>query len=186
MNNFVKTISIVVVVISLLSACSRAPQRSKETEELLIYSLLIKQACKEKTEWSLPPTFILSEEYYDSSFRDESIFRAEPSIKQETINDYHRAIVEKQILDPSLISNDPTCEFITSDKVDVLVNEDANWFNTHMLISFSRIGFDKKLSQAIVVRQYACGGECAGNDLYILVRENDLWSIKIILSGWRS
>ncbi len=137
-------------------------------------------------DWTLLPTFILGETYYDSGFEDDYVLWKEPSINQETLDDYRAIGQKKQILDPALISNNESCEFISSDKLDNSLKEDYNWFNKHMLISFSKIGFNKNFDQAIVYRQYDCGGECSGNDLYILIRKDNLWSTKIILGGWRT
>ena len=185
MNKFLKIIPLVIVAL-LFSGCAQTPQRSREAEESRIYSLLMKEGCKEKMDWTLPPTLILGETYYDSGFEDESVLRKEPSINQETLDDYRAIGQEKQILDRVLISNNESCDFISSEKLDSSLKEDYDWFNKHMLISFSKIGFNKNFDQAIVYRQYDCGGECSGNDLYILIRQDDLWSIKTIIGGWRS
>ena len=78
-------------------------QRSRDEEALLIYSLLITEGCKEKTQQTLPPTFILSETYYDPGFDDEYVSWKEPSINQQTLDDYRAIGQEKQILDPILV-----------------------------------------------------------------------------------
>lgn len=158
-------------------------QRLREIQEATIYELLLQDECKSSYQGS--PVLIIDQTVSEISFDEESVFWIEPSLDKETWEQYIKINQSSQAFIPDL-SIHKFCMFITSDELVSLTQKDPNWFNDHMVISFSRVGFSSSLDQALVYREYNCGGECAGGDLYFLVLENNLWKIKNTVGGWNS
>ena len=180
------------IAITLVSCASAAkvipatenPQRLRETEEAAIYELLLHDECKNSYHNS---SVLLADQTISApDFDEESLFGVEPSLDKETLDQYVKINHTTQAFAPEL-SGLQFCELITSDELDALTQKDSNWYNDHMVIRFSKVGFNSSLDQALVYREYNCGGECAGGDLYFLIRLTDnSWSIENVVGGWNS
>ncbi len=160
------------------------PQRSRESEEAVIYELLLQDACKNNYHGT--PVFIIDKTISATGFNLENIPWVGPSLDKETLDEYEKINQSELSIIPDL-SNHQFCELMTSEELDSLTQQDPNWYNDHMVIQFSRVGFNDSLDQALVYREYNCGGECAGGDLYFLIRQtNNQWFIINTVGGWRS
>ena len=160
------------------------PQKSRESEELAIYELLLQDECKNSYQGT--PVFIIDKTISATGFDLENIPWVGPSLDKETLGEYEEINQSQLSFIPDL-SDYQFCELITSEELASLVQQDPNWFNNHMVIQFSRVGFNDSIDQALAYREYNCGGECAGGDLYFLIRQtNNQWFIINTVGGWRS
>ena len=160
------------------------PQRLRESEEAAIYELLLQEECK--NDYYGTPVFIADKTISVTGFNFENMPWVGPSLDKETLEEYEK-INQSQLSFTLDLSNHQFCELIISDELDSLTQQDPNWYNGHMVIEYSRIGFNDSLDQALVYREYNCGGECAGGDLYFLIRRtNNSWFIINSVGGWRS
>lgn len=50
------------------------------------------------------------------------------------------------------------------------------------IISFSRVGFDSRLDEAIVATSFVCGGLCGSGDRYVLRKRQGRWEV---VNKWR-
>lgn len=114
------------------------------------------------------------------------------AIANETFEDYK--LVDSQPLDISnrfslnrkyiLISNqEAKSYFENSNAVLSLRNKYPD--SSGRILMLSRVGFNKKLDEALVHVWAYCGGDCGGGGYYLLRKENGVWKVrdkKILIS----
>ena len=147
----------------------------RTVEEIAIYSAFLKEACK-------TPTLVLDEVSYYEGVNDIDLLQKEPSLSVQTLEDYRRN-QNKKFLPSELLPENSLCKFISSDEVAARID---SWDNKYMLLHFSTIGFNEKFDQAVIYTGYYCGKLCAGENFYILFRNNNVWSIKNWIPLWIS
>ena len=153
----------------------------RKTEEIAIYSVFLKDICK--TQVDSPITvLVLEDASYQEGVEDKDLLQEEPLLSVETLQDY-RINNQEKILSPEIFPKNSACKFISSEEVSATMD---NWSSTHWLIDFSTIGFNENFDQAMVYSGHYCGKLCAGNTLYILVRDDNGWAIKQSVLLWIS
>jgi hypothetical protein len=81
---------------------------------------------------------------------------------------------------------------ISEDKSDELARTKDFWnafgdkYRGQALVTFSRVGFSRDMTRAIVYAGEACGWKCGRGDFVLLVRKNNAWSIKQKVNVWVS
>jgi hypothetical protein len=58
--------------------------------------------------------------------------------------------------------------------------------NAISITTLSKIGFNKKLDQALIYMAYRCGDECGSANIYFLVRKGDIWKVEDSANVWMS
>lgn len=147
----------------------------RTAEEITIYSAFLKEACK-------TPTLVLDEVFYYEGVNDIDLLQKEPSLSVQTLEDYRRNH-NKKFLPSEMLPENSLCKFISSDEAAAQI---ASWDSKYKLLRFSTIGFNEKFDQAVIYTGYYCGKLCAGENLYILFRNNNVWSIKNWIPLWVS
>lgn len=56
--------------------------------------------------------------------------------------------------------------------------------NSSGLIGLSRVGFNGKKNQALVLLERSCGPECADGQIVLLSKENNVWAVRQVLTLW--
>jgi hypothetical protein len=173
-----------------LSACGIDIRESRETEEGKIYSLLL----SEHPENPLGlPILIRNKTSSGGSISKEFAFRDAPTLQKDTLQNYLDINREAKSLNVALLLDVPY-EYVDGKSV-WMSYEDGKWIwlsndksypNSITLSTFSSIGFNKRLNQALVDMEYYCGGECAGNNTYFLIRDGDVWNLQYVFQGWVS
>lgn len=54
------------------------------------------------------------------------------------------------------------------------------------IISFSRVGFDSSLDEAIVSTQFVCGTLCGDGEIYVLHKRRGRWKVAMHWMVWES
>lgn len=182
MKSRLRIISSFIFILFLIS-CSEPVKRSREIEEVAIYSLLLVETCKQ--DYKDTSVLIIGETHLTNISTDIIPFWREPFLDKEIFTDFQSANQENHILNPDLVDNTNFCKMVSYKELES-VWEDINWHNSHMFIRFSVIGFNNNLDQAIVYKEYNCGVECAGGDFYYIILKNNIWKIQRIARGFRS
>lgn len=195
MNKFMKILPFLIFPLFLFSCVkdlqpAKAPQdpgsellpTSRNVEEANVYSLLLNE---DPTGYigNSAMVFIFNEtEVEPFSFSDEeSILEGLPTLNKETLANYWEINRQKQVIELSLSLNKPY-EFISAEEINRRDAEDSEWFKT-TVTTFSGIGFNDTLDQALVYMRHGCGGDCFIENLYLLVRNKYGWRIENILEG---
>ncbi|MBI3172186.1 MAG: hypothetical protein HYZ25_00580 [Chloroflexi bacterium] len=154
----------------------------RKAEEIAIYSAFLKETCTTQDKSSI--TFLVLEEtvYEEGYYKDTDLLQEEPSLSVQTLQDYRRNN-KAQRLPPEILPENGPCKFISPDEVAA---QKENWDYKNWLIYFSSIGFNEKYNQAILFSGYYCGKLCAGEELYILLRNNGKWDVKRWFPLWIS
>ncbi len=59
-------------------------------------------------------------------------------------------------------------------------------YSADVYITFSRVGFNKEKTQALIFEAYQCGRFCGGGYYILLVKENSKWKIEKKVGAWYS
>ncbi|MFN8411708.1 MAG: hypothetical protein U0Z26_04915 [Anaerolineales bacterium] len=168
-----------------LTACASAAPRSVYEEEIGIYFLLLENFCARG--YGPSPAYVVGEtetDYASSADFAENQLQSLP-LAPEVFESFRKNSEEAKTIDPKAIPNTANCKLISPLELNSMRSLGMAWENENMVISFSAVGFNTALDEAIVWQAYDCGAECAGDDLYYLVRHGDSWSVKKTVPGYR-
>jgi len=174
-------------LVFLISACGNdGVQRSRNIEEPAVYSALINDQLEVPFSYLMgDPIIIVNSSYYET-VEDDYLFDELKSLDKDTLEDFKAVNQVSQVLDLPLTVNKPY-EYI------VLPNDEAGWMefaqkypNAISITTLSKIGFNKKLDQALVYMAYRCGNECGSANIYFLVRKGDIWKVEGSVNVWMS
>jgi hypothetical protein len=186
------TVTILVHILCLLfvSACATGVQpveltedvenqifRSRDTETAAIYSTLLNNDPRKYLSDS-SVLMVVSETYLGADTNDDVYFKRTDSVLvEETLVDF-RSLNEKTETINFLLSVNKPYEYISPAELILRLDDGQDWIRTHTVTSFSKVGFNNKLDQALVYMGHFCGEDCASGSVYFLVRENDVWKIR--------
>ncbi|MGI8669022.1 MAG: hypothetical protein ACR2J3_04140 [Aridibacter sp.] len=83
--------------------------------------------------------------------------------------------------------------FVNKKEIDHLITQNNNPFwdeffakypNSGSLISFSKIGFNREMTQALVYTEFGCGSLCAEGDFVLLRKKNNTWIVENKMPIW--
>lgn len=190
---------IVLVAISLMSACQRKAQLptgaviyetthqpSEEelvAEELAIYSALLKEdfhgvVLYNKTEGAIDP--------------DEYLLEGMPLLSKETLNAYKAAnqqshtltLPSESDLNYELFGETERAEIFYGDHEDKWDRFYELYPNSAGHASFSRVGFNASLDQALVYTEIRWCGECGSGDYHLFSKKNGEWKEVASVMAW--
>jgi hypothetical protein len=187
------------LLLTILFCCivSVIAQEQIEPEEYKVYKVLLEEEfITPKTKQIVISKFTTiadSDEANTSSF----IRRKLSQVKSDTLNDYNshdRRSYELNnnfgiSLNVSLITEEDLIPIRRKEKADLGESYKATFkekFSTENLISFSRVGFNRKMNQALIQVGYSCGTTCGESNYIILSKKNNRWIIKKKLMTWIS
>ena len=157
--------------------------RSRDTETATIYSVLINEDPANHLDNS-STLIIVNETYLGADTDDEVFFKSTDSfLEEETLADF-RSLNEQKETITSLLSVNKPYEYMSPTELILRLDEGQDWIRTHTVISFSKVGFNNKLDQALVYMGHFCGADCASGSVYFVVRENDVWKIRSVIVSW--
>jgi hypothetical protein len=185
------------LLLTILFCCivNVVAQEQIEPEEYRIYkALLEKEFITPKSKQiviSKFTTFADLDEVNTSSF----IRRKLSQVKLETLNSYNsrnrKSYELKNNFNINLIVNLITEEDLIpirrKEKADLGESYKAAFrekFSTENLISFSRVGFNRKMNQALIQVGYSCGTTCGESNYIVLSKKNNRWIITKKLMTW--
>src|SRR5688572_24509571 len=186
MQKFQKIIT-QVVILSLISACGmKNIERSRSVEEAAVYSALINEQLEVPFSYLMGDPVLIVNSTISDKVDDDYLYESAPDLDKDTVEDFKAVNRESQTLDLSLSLNKPY-EYIT------LPSDENGWLefeqkypNAISITSLSKIGFNKKLDQALVYMSNYCGNECGVGDIYFLIRKGDTWKIENVIGIWVS
>jgi len=158
---------------------------SRDVEAAAIYSVLLNKDPGNYLSDS-STLIIVNETYLGAETDDEVYFKSTDSfLEDETLVDF-RSINEQKEEINSLLSVNKPYEYMSPAELILHLDEGQDWISTHTVTSFSKVGFNNKLDQALVYMGHFCGRDCASGSVYFLVRENHVWKIRNIIFSWVS
>jgi hypothetical protein len=180
MHKYLK-ILLLVLIIFLASGCTKA------ADDVAIYSLLLDKNPEGYIKGT--PLVIRNQTVLHGATHDEKLFQSAPSLDKETLTNF----LTTNITDPDsnlVFSLDKPHKFISPTELSSLIIRD-DWTNfskkfpdTHVITSFSKIGFNRDANQALVYMEQYCGSKCGVGNLYFLVREKDEWKLQSKITIW--
>lgn len=178
------------VTILLCCAVSVSAQERVQPEEYEIYKFLL----GEKTQ-SVVFRFT-TDENLDSVFNSRK--RKLSVVQGETRRDYNQRNRQSFDLENNfgidsaikLVGDDDIKPFFDLSFKDRLVAENTFYekFGSRSLVYFSRVGFNRSKTQALLsyISNDGICGTCASNYIYVLSKKKDGWRIKNKVMGWIS
>ena len=159
-------------------------------EEYAVYAALINAEGRAGGEDRLlvireqPSPWVSSVDEGQGDFYDE-LKKSSPALKAETVDDLRAKNKEASKFTRNFDISRPYV-LISEEEVNGLFKQGiSGWKSFHLkypksggLSTFSRVGFDRDRTQALVYHGYSCGGLCGGGSYYLLTRKNGVWILK--------
>lgn len=116
-----------------------------------------------------------------------------PGLTQDTINDYQAKKVESRKLENSFTVSGKVVFLSEEEETQLFRNGLDGWNKFYKkypeangIITFSRVGFNKERTQALVYVGIGCGGLCGDGSFMFLEKINGKWSIRGNKNLWVS
>jgi hypothetical protein len=175
------------MVAAMTSGCVNAPVVDRQTEEYAVYSGLINSfesqpgvdllLVANQTIPTVSPDRELDEEFIKYNLPD--------AIAKETLDDYklndsqplsiaRRFAVNRKYI---LISNQEARSYFEYDNPFPRLQEKYP-NSSGRIMMLSRVGFNKRMNEALVYAWAYCGGDCGGGGYYLLRIEDGVWRVK--------
>jgi hypothetical protein len=126
---------------------------------------------------------------------EEYAFGKLPALKAPTINDFHAHEQECRSLEEQF-DIPIKYQLITSEDFDSLFHEgeiEGGWNRFYKkypgssgVISFSNVGFNSEMDQALVSASRGCGGLCGAGHFVLLTKERGVWKVESKVMTWVS
>jgi hypothetical protein len=182
------TLALGIVVTAVRSCTVQAPVVDRGTEEYVVYSGLINSF------QSLPGADLLL-----VASQTVSTLPQDRELDEKEFIEYHLpdATAKETLDDYKLSDSHPlniTNRFNVNRKYILISNQEARSYfeNSNMFPSLrekypnssgritmlSRVGFNKRMNEALVYAWAYCGGDCGGGGYYLLRKEDGVWKVK--------
>lgn len=199
MRKFFCSLLAIVFCSAAFSSASRssvATQADSETEEYAVYSALL----NEKMIGERTKLVVIKEETIAVDLKDDPVGRDSKYVierlsplSQATLDDYQTKNGESRSLTRNF---DLKVNYVLLSKTenDVIFKEGPGGWKAFYekypdssgYVGFSRVGFNRKMNQALVYVVHGCGGLCGTGNYVLLVKENGLWKVHKELNMWVS
>jgi hypothetical protein len=182
------TPALAMVVAVMTSGCVHAPVVDRQTEEYAVYSGLINSfesqpgvdilLVANQTTSTVPQDQELDEKEFIK-------YHLPDATAKETLDDYklsdsqplniaHRFAINRKYI---LISNQEARSYFENNNTRLRLRQ--KYPNSSGRITMlSRVGFNKRMNEALVYAWAYCGGDCGGGGYYLLRKEDGVWTVK--------
>jgi hypothetical protein len=134
----------------------------------------------------------VADRFFPGLLENHEYIRQElPSLLDETLNDYKHKNKEQSSLKDSFKLKIKHV-LISEEEIKQTI-KDAGWKDFYEkypesggLISFSRVGFDSRMTQALVYFEHWCGGLCGSGNYILLRKEGESWKVVSVSRAWDS
>lgn len=181
MHSYSKNFFILIISLLVTSCSAATPTLTIEQHEAAIYSLLLDRN-PEKYITGTPIVIFGETEHLDVD--REILERIFPTLEDETFENYQESNKVPHTINFPLTTNKPYV-LVSKFELDSLIDKYDNWdkFNekfpeTHVVTFFSKVGFNKEGTQALVYMGHSCGGECGVGDIYLFSFDGTEWKMK--------
>ena len=173
-----------ILICAILSACTpNTPTRSRDEEEIAVYSAIFnEQKDKSDSYLSYTKTLLINREtgFYD--FEKDDLLTSFVFIQNSTYEDYLTANQQSSTLD-FVFTEIGTYEYFDfpepgDDYFEELqaIMDEYPMFTS--VTTFSRVGFNEKMDEALVYVGYYCGALCGTGGIFKLVRRGETWIVR--------
>jgi hypothetical protein len=169
---------------------NRAQRNEIEEEEYAVYAALINDNSREEKANHL---LVIREQpvLWDGSIPDEKetffadLKKSAPALMAETVDDL-RARSTEQFVFTRRFNIKHRYVLISEQEINATFDKmGRGWEKFYRkypgsegFVTFSRVGFNRDRTQALVYQAYSCGGTCGGGTYYLLTKENGIWKVK--------
>jgi hypothetical protein len=182
------TLGLGIVITALMSGRVQAPVVDRENEEYAVYSGLINSfQSQPDVDLLLVASQTISTVPQEGAFNEKEFIKyyLPDATAKETLDDYklvdnqrvniaNRFIVNRKC---TLISNQETKSYFENSNAFLGLREKYPRSSGRVTM-LSRVGFNKKMNEALVYAWAYCGGDCGGGGYYLLRKENGVWIVK--------
>ena len=198
----------IVIFLTLLGGCANSGARTNQSaevtqpsiskvEEYPVYSSLIEKEYGSKSD---VPVVVENLTSLDKSFSgggdvDSTLrFIAKnmgSELAQEAIDDLRSKNMQAHSL-TNRFATKVECILISKEEQDELArhgdfwNEFAKKYKAQAIVTFSRVGFNRDMNQALVYAGEMCWWKCGHGDYVLLMKENGVWVVKHRVNVWTS
>ena len=182
------TLALAMVIPAITSGCVHPSVLDRQTEEYAVYSGLINSFQSEPGVDLLlvanqtTPTVSRVSEFDEKEFIKYQL----PDITaKETLNDYK--LIDSQLLNIAncfainrsyiLLSNQEVSSYFENSDTRLRLREKYPTSNGRIMM-LSRVGFNRRMNEALVYAWAYCGGDCGGGGYYLLRKEDGAWKVK--------
>ena len=182
------TLALGMAVAAMTSGCVHPPVVDRQTEEYAVYSGLINSfefqpgvdlllVANQTT-----PTVSQDREFDEKEFIK---YHLPNTTAKETLDDYklsdsqplniaNRFAINRKYI---LINNQEVRSYFENDDTRLRLQEKYPT-SSGRIIKLSRVGFNRRMNEALVYAWEYCGGDCGGGGYYLLRKEDGVWRVK--------
>ncbi len=157
-------------------------------EQAAVYSALLNDELSKPFGYLLGDPILIVDRTYNHQFYDrvgdDQLSRDAPSLDTDTLQDFHAVNTDSHKIDSPLSANKEYVYLRLAAESDRAQLE--NYPEAISITTFSSIGFNQNLDQALVYMAFYCGQECGTANIYFLTRKGDIWKIKNVINVWAS
>jgi hypothetical protein len=182
-----RKIIVTILIVLFISACGQGDiQRVRSVEEPAVYSALINDQLGVDFSYLMgDPIIIINSSEYET-IEDGYLLSELKSVDKATLEDFKTANQISQPLGMQLSVN-KAYEYIAWPTDENGWTEfEQKYPDAISITTLSKVGFNKRLDQALVYMAYYCGNECGSANIYFLVREGDIWKVEGSVNVWMS
>jgi len=182
-----RKIIVTILIVLFISACGQGDiQIVRSVEEPAIYSALINDQLGVDFSYLMgDPIIIINSSKYET-IEDGYLLSELKSVDKATLEDFKTANQISQPLGMQLSVN-KAYEYIAWPTDENGWTEfEQKYPDAISITTLSKVGFNKRLDQALVYMAYYCGNECGSANIYFLVREGDIWKVEGSVNVWMS
>jgi hypothetical protein len=187
-----------ILLLTILLCClfTAVAQEQIESVEYQVYKVFLEDFITPTTKNVVITKFTTSKDSDDLNTRS-FIRRKLSQVESETLNNYlsrnHKSYELKNSfginVNVTLITEEDLISIRRQEKADLGEAYKAAFrekFSTEYQLSFSRVGFNRKMSQALIHFGYNCGTTCGEGNYVVLSKKNNRWIIKKKVMSWIS
>jgi hypothetical protein len=182
------TLALGMVVAAMTSSCVHPPVVDRQTEEYAVYSGLINSFQSQPGVDLLlvanqtTPTVSQDRELDEKEFIK---YHLPDTTAKETLDDYklsdsqplniaNRFAINRKYI---LISNQEARSYFENSNTRLRLREKYPT-SSGRIMTLSRVGFNRRMNEALVYAWAYCGGDCGGGGYYLLRKEDGVWRVK--------
>lgn len=185
-KKFSNVVSLILAVLIISACASRPTQRSRSDEEIAVYSALINEQLEVPFGYLMgDPIIIVNRTSYES-VEDDILYAGAPSLDNDTVKNFREENIGRYTLDLPLSVNKPYEYMSWPTDENGWMEFGQKFPHAITITAISKIGFNKKMNQALVYMAYYCGTECGMANVYFMTRKGDTWMIEATIEIWVS
>jgi hypothetical protein len=183
MKTIYKILSVILICATLSSCTPNTPTRSRNEEEIAVYSAIFNEQKDQSDSYlSYTRTLLINRETRFYDFEKNDLLTSFVFVENSTYEDYIAANQQSSTLDYVFTEIGNYEYFDFPEPGEDYWEEQQAMMDKYPLFTsvttFSRVGFNEEMDEALVFVSYYCGALCGTGGVFKLVRIGETWKVR--------